>query len=256
MYTIKYLFYSSIYIKLIVLFLFISLTTIITIGLSKIKRLLMIKNYIKSFEQQFWSGIELNKFYEANHENNLNHPLGMIFKAVYEEWSSSENIKKIPEARQDIKERMSNAAHGQKILIMQICENYLDLLSAFIHIIPFVGLLGTIFGLIDVFYNLDLENGITLTNAGIGIGGSMICLVFSLIAVIIAMFLFWFFNMEVQKISDNIDKYILDLLNIFYLNLNNNVQQDSSPKNIPEKTTQQQETKVNKKNDDVLDDDV
>ena len=74
-------------------------------------------------------------------------------------------------------------------------------------------------GLIDVFYNLDLEYGITLSNAGIGIGGSMICLVFSLIVAISSMILFWFFNINIQDISDKIDGYIVDLLHIFYRNM-------------------------------------
>ena len=215
MYTLKYLFYSSIYIKIIILSLSVMLSIIIAMGMSKIKKIIMIKNYIKSFEEQFWSGIDLTQFYEANHENNLNHPLGMIFRAVFEEWQASQSLATLANAKADIKERMLNVAHKQKVKIMQTCENYMDALTTFIHVSPFVGLLGTTLGLIDVFYNLDLENGLTLSNAGIGIGGSLICIVFALLVVITAMPLFWFFNMKNQEISDQIDGYIIDLLHIF-----------------------------------------
>ena len=218
MYTIKYLFYSSFSIKLIVVFLFFFLSFTIAIGMSKLKKIIVIKKYIQSFEEQFWSGIEITQFYEANHKDNLNNPLGMIFKAVFEEWRANEALVNIS-TKQDIKERMLNVAHKKKVAIMRTCEKYMDTLTALIKIAPFLGLLGTIFGLIDVFYNLDLENGITITSAGIGIGGSMICLVFSLIVAIISMILFWFFNINIQDISDKIDGYIVDLLHIFYRNM-------------------------------------
>ena len=84
MYTLKYLFYSSFYIKLVVISLSFILTLIVAMGMSKIKKVIIIKNYINSFEEQFWSGIDLTQFYEANKEN-LNHPLGMIFKAIFED---------------------------------------------------------------------------------------------------------------------------------------------------------------------------
>ena len=192
MYTLKYLFYSSIYIKLIVISLTLILVIIMAMGISKFKKLMFIKNYIKSFEQQFWSGIDLTQFYEANKEQNLNHPLGMIFKAVFEEWKASANLQSLANAKADIKERMLNVAHRQKVLIMQTCENYMDALSTFIHCSPFLGLL---------------------------IGGSLVCIVFSLIVVVIAMPAFWFFNMKIQEISDKVDGFIIDLLHIFGRNL-------------------------------------
>lgn len=218
MYTIKYLFYSSFSIKIIVTLLLFFLSLTIAIGISKIKKIIVIKKYIQSFEEQFWSGIEITQFYEANHKNNLNNPLGMIFKAVFEEWRASETLINF-NTKQDIKERMLNVAHEKKITTMRTCEKYMDALTALIKIAPFLGLLGTIFGLIDVFYNLDLENGITITSAGIGIGGSMICLVFSLIVTITSMILFWFFDMNVKDVSDKIDGYIVDLLHFFYRNM-------------------------------------
>ena len=193
MYTLKYLFYSSFYVKLIVLSLAMILVILFAMGMSKFKKIIMIKNYIKSFEEQFWSGIDLTQFYEANKEN-LGHPLGMIFKAVWEEWIASGPLRENAFSKADIKERMLNVAHKQKVAVMKDCENYMDALSTFIHCSPFLGLLGTTIGLIDVFYNLDLENGLTLSNAGIGIGGSLICMVFAMLIVILSMILFWFFN--------------------------------------------------------------
>lgn len=213
MFTLKYLFYSSFYIKIIVVGLVVMLAMMLAMGLSKLKRLKYISSYIKSFEEQFWSGIDLANFYEANKEN-LNHPLGMIFKAVWEEWLASSSLQSSAGAKPDIKERMLNVAHLQKVKIMRTCENYMDALAMFIKIAPFLGLMGTVIGMIDIFYNIDVENGITIISSGISIGGALICLVFSLLIVILAMPIYWYFNMKIQEISDQIDTYIVDLLHV------------------------------------------
>lgn len=214
MYALKYLFYASIYIKLIVVGLVVMLGLVIAMGLSKYKKLAYIGSYIKSFEKQFWSGIDLTQFFEANKEQNLNHPLGMIFKAVFEEWQASESLRGMAMAKADIKERMLNVAHKQKVLILQTCERYVDTLVAIIRIAPFLGSLGTILGMMDVFYNIDLENGLTINDASVGIGSSLVCMVFSLVVAILSMVMFWFFNMKIQSISDQVDGFIVDLLHI------------------------------------------
>ncbi|GEM_PF-5592128 len=213
MYTLKYLFYSSFYIKVIVIGLVVMLAMIVAMGLSRLKKLKYIQAYIQSFEEQFWSGIDLSNFYESNKEN-LSHPLGMIFKAIWEEWLASSSLQTSAGAKPDIKERMLNTAHVQKVKIMRTCENYMDALAMFIKVAPFLGLMGTVIGMIDIFYNIDIENGITIVSSGIGIGGALVCLVFALLVVIISMPIYWYFNMKIQEISDRIDGYIVDLLHI------------------------------------------
>ena len=122
------------------------LVLIFAFGISKFKKMVYISSYIKEFEKTFWSGIDLTQFYEAN-KDNLEHPLGLIFKAIMEEWSASENLRGKLSSKADIKERMLNVAHIQKVKTLQVAEKYMDTLGSFIHIAPFLGLLGTILGM-------------------------------------------------------------------------------------------------------------
>ena len=109
---------------------------------------------------------------------------------------------------------MLNVAHIQKMNTLKVCERYLDILALFVYLSPFLGLLGTIIGLIDVFYNLDIENGLTILSSATGIGGSLISIVIAMISAIIAMFFHWWFNLKLRDVSDKIDVFIVDLLNL------------------------------------------
>ena len=213
MFFLKYFALSSVYVKLIIVILCLIMILSLTMALSKFKRLNYINSYIKSFEETFWSGTALDEFYKTN-KDDLKHPLGMIFKAVYEEWENSANIRTKFNSKSDLKERMLNVAHIQKMNTLKVCERYLDILALFVYLSPFLGLLGTIIGLIDVFYNLDIENGLTILSSATGIGGSLISIVIAMISAIIAMFFHWWFNLKLRDVSDKIDVFIVDLLNL------------------------------------------
>lgn len=236
MFAVKYLFYSSIYIKVIALILIASLPVVVAMALSKLKRISYINSYIKEFEKTFWSGISLDQFYEANKEN-LSHPLGMIFKAVFEEWQADAPLRNSLSAKGDIKERMLNVAHTQKVKILQTCEHYLDALRMFIHTAPFIGLLGTILGVIDVFYNIDVSNGLTISSVAYSLGGSLVCLVLAILVVILSMFVHWFFDMKLQEVSDKIDGFIVDFLHILGRTLDGTATQGTP---APDTSAQQQ----------------
>lgn len=227
----------------------------ITMALTKFKRLNYINSYIKSFEETFWSGISLDDFYKKNSEN-LNHPLGMIFKSVYEEWLANDKLKTQIGSKADIKERMLNVANVQKISVLKTCERYLDTLSLFVYITPFLGLLGTIIGIIDVFYTLDIENGLTILSAGAGIGGSLISVALSMCVVLISMFFYWWFNLKMRDVNDKLDGFIVDLLNILGRGLDGTATQGPSVDNSISGASQIVEN-INQENiDSILDNEI
>ena len=202
----------------------------LTMALTKFRRVSYINAYIKSFEKTFWSGISLDEFYESN-KANLSHPLGMIFKAVYEEWKNNDKLKNHIGSKADIKERMLNIAHVQKVSILQTCDRYLDFLALFIHSAPFLGLLGTVFGLIEIFYSIDIANGISASTSIASIGSSLIVVVASIFVVLLSMLIHWYFNLKLRDTSDKIDSFIVDLLHIFGRSLDETATQGTNVDN-------------------------
>lgn len=240
MFFLKYFITSSLYVKVAIILLFVMVIITLTMALTKFKRIRYISSYIKSFEETFWSGISLDDFYHQNSEN-LNHPLGMIFKSVYEEWEASENIRTNVYNKQDIKERMLNVANVQKLKILHTCEKYLDTLELFIKSAPFVGLFGTIIGMIEVFYNIDLQNGLNILSTATGIGEALLCVMASVVVALLSMLIHWWFNGRLRDVGDKVDGFIVDVINIFARNLDG-LATDNAPiitHNNTQQTTQQ-----------------
>ena len=239
MFFLKYFLTSTLYVKMAIILLFVMVIVALTMALTKFKRIRYINSYIKSFEETFWSGISLDDFYRQNSEN-LNHPLGMVFKAVYEEWEASENIRTNVYNKPDIKERMLNVANIQKLKVLHTCEKYLDTLELFIKSAPFVGLFGTIIGMIDVFYNIDLQNGLNILSTATGIGESLLCVITSVAVVLLSMLIHWWFNGKLRDVNDKVDSFIVDVINIFARNLDSSAINSTPPATQTIQTTAQQ----------------
>ena len=261
MFILKYLIYSGIGIKVCVLISVASIILMLTMGLTKLRRLGVIKAYIADFEKIFWSGISLDQYYEQN-KNNISHPLGMIFCAVMEEWNNSASVRTLISAKDGIKERMLNSAHKQKMSVMETVDKYIDALKHFAQLLPIIGVIGTVCGLIDVFYSIDLENGITLNDAKYGIGGSLVSISFALFGCAIAEVLHWFFAMRSTTISNQIDGFIIDLISIMSRNLDGAATSGASASSVaqqqalPKAEPQQEQVEKPAKKARPVDDDI
>ena len=73
--------------------------------------------------------------------------------------------------------------------------------------------------MVDVFYNIDLQNGLNIISAATGIGESLLCIIISVCVVLLSMLIHWWFNGQLRNISDKVDSFIVDVINIFARNL-------------------------------------
>jgi biopolymer transport protein ExbB len=97
----------------------------------------------------------------------------------------------------------------QQISILEKGMNYLGLTAA---IAPMFGFLGTIFGVIKIFYNISITNDLNIANISDGLYQKMICSCAGLFVGILAYTGFYILNSRIDKIITRIDKYTNDLL--------------------------------------------
>jgi len=109
---------------------------------------------------------------------------------------------------QEIQDAMQCEAR-QQISILEKGMNYLGLTAA---IAPMFGFLGTIFGVIKIFYNISVTNDLNIANISDGLYQKMICSCAGLFVGILAYAAYYILNNRIDKIVVRTDKYTNDLL--------------------------------------------
>lgn len=97
----------------------------------------------------------------------------------------------------------------QQISFLEKGMNYLGISAS---IAPMMGFLGTIFGVIKIFYNISITNDLNIANISDGLYQKMICSGAGLFVGIIAYSGYYILNGRIDSIVIRIDKYSNDLL--------------------------------------------
>ena len=107
-----------------------------------------------------------------------------------------------------IQESMETEARQQ----ISKLENNMNYLGITASIAPMLGFLGTIFGVIRIFYNIALTNDLNIAAISDGLYQKMICSGVGLLVGVIAYSGYYVLNGRIDKIVANIDKYANETL--------------------------------------------
>jgi biopolymer transport protein ExbB len=108
----------------------------------------------------------------------------------------------------EVQDAMQSEAR-QQISILERGMNYLGITAS---IAPMLGFLGTIFGVIKIFYNISVTNDLNIANISDGLYQKMICSGAGLFVGIIAYSGYYILNGRIDKVVVNMDKYSNNLL--------------------------------------------
>jgi len=97
----------------------------------------------------------------------------------------------------------------QQISILEKGMNYLGITAS---IAPMIGFLGTILGVIKIFYNISVTNDLNIANISDGLYQKMICSGAGLFVGIIAYSGYYILNGRIDKIVVNMDKHSNEML--------------------------------------------
>lgn len=100
-------------------------------------------------------------------------------------------------------ENTMQSASRQEIARLEDKMNYLGITAA---IAPMLGFVGTIFGVIKIFYNISVTNDLSIANISDGLYQKMICSGAGLFVGIIAYTGFYLLNGRIDKVVNQMDK--------------------------------------------------
>lgn len=161
---------------------------------------------IKKFEEQFWSGNELNNFYQKLNTNSNNlHGLELIFHAGFNEYT---RLSKQPMAKPttiiDGAQRAMRVALAREVARL---EQHLSFLATVGSTSPYVGLFGTVWGIMTSFRALGSVQQATIAMVAPGISEALIATAFGLFAAIPAVIFYNKYSSEVERIVNVYDTF-------------------------------------------------
>lgn len=161
---------------------------------------------VRKFEKQFWSGSDLNKFFsELNTRQDNLHGLEHIFYAGFSEYS---RLKQQPTAKAGAiiegAQRAMRIALAREIALL---EQHLSFLATVGSTSPYVGLFGTVWGIMTSFRALGTVQQATMAMVAPGISEALIATAMGLFAAIPAVIAYNRYASEVEQLSNLYDTF-------------------------------------------------
>lgn len=186
-----------------------------TVIFDKLLKYSALKKRSDKFEESFDNGILEEVYSEA--KKNGNHPLARIFLACMKEWKSN-NIKQIVkqggERKVALKERLSTAMQVSTNRSVQNLEKGLGFLAIVGSAAPFVGLFGTVWGIMNSFQGIAISKNTSLAVVAPGIAEALLATGIGLFAAIPAVFFYNVLSDKINQFSQRADNFSMQLLNV------------------------------------------
>lgn len=143
-------------------------------------------------------------------ENFPPHPLRAIFEAGYRELSAQVGNPGGPVKNPKALERALQIASSEQLSVL---EQNLNWLATTGSVTPFIGLFGTVWGIMDAFLGLGSAGAASLRAVGPGIAEALIATAAGLFAAIPAVIAYNHFLSRVREFGKGMDNFSLEFLN-------------------------------------------
>ncbi|MDR0717497.1 MAG: protein TolQ [Azoarcus sp.] len=208
---------ASIIVKLVMgLLAFLSLTSWYWI-FRKWFQILAARSRTNRFERDFWSGGDLNAMYNAAaggryRSGGMEH----IFEAGYREFTKLRDSSHDSAATIDGCRRAMRATFQREV---DDLEAHLAFLASVGSVSPYIGLFGTVWGIMNAFRGLSNVGAATLTHVAPGIAEALVATAIGLFAAIPAVVAYNRFAHDIDRIGIRFESFMEEFSNILQRNL-------------------------------------
>jgi biopolymer transport protein TolQ len=174
----------------------------------KLIRLRALRAQAKQFEDAFWSGGSLEELFDRI-SNRPTDPMASIFVAAMREWRRSAargllSNEALRESLRDRIERVMNIALGREV---DQLERYMTFLASVGSAAPFVGLFGTVWGIMNSFAAIAGSKNTSLAVVAPGIAEALFATALGLVAAIPAVLAFNKLNNDITRYGNRLEAF-------------------------------------------------
>lgn len=173
----------------------------------KILRFRRVTAMAEEFEQEFWSGKSLDELHKRVGEV-LDNPMALLFSSAMSEWQRSVDKGLAGGGLNTaLHERVEKVMRITVTREMERLESYLGVLATVGSTGPFVGLFGTVWGIMNAFQAIAVSHNTSLAVVAPGIAEALFATALGLIAAIPAVIAYNKFNSDMNRYANRLEGF-------------------------------------------------
>ncbi len=195
-------------VKLVMILLLLASIWVWAIVFEKLTAIRRANRAADGFEDAFWSGGSLDELYRRDGERPT-HPIAAVFGAAMREWHrSAQRLHGGSElAAAGTQERLDRAMTVTVQREMDRMERWMVFLASVGSVAPFVGLFGTVWGIMTSFQAIAASKNTSLAVVAPGIAEALFATALGLIAAIPASAAYNKFANDLGRYADRLDSF-------------------------------------------------
>ena len=164
-----------------------------------------------AFEDAFWKGGDLNELYQRASQSRTGAGLEHIFTAGFREYAKHRKQGSMADVTLDSARRAMRAAYQREI---DALDANLSGLATVGSVSPYIGLFGTVWGIMNSFRGLASVGQATLAQVAPGIAEALIATAIGLFAAIPAVVAYNRYTHDVDRLATRYETFIEEFSNI------------------------------------------
>jgi biopolymer transport protein TolQ len=168
------------------------------------------------FEREFWGGQDLNALYQGavTHRHSIG-SLERIFEAGYREFAKLRGQRE----KSDASDMVDGARRAMRATFqreMDYLERHLAFLASTGSVSPYVGLFGTVWGIMHAFRSLANVQQATLAQVAPGIAEALVATAIGLFAAIPAVVAYNRYSHDIERLATRFESFMEEFSNILH----------------------------------------
>jgi biopolymer transport protein TolQ len=190
---------ADIVVKIVMVLLLAASVWVWAIVFEKFASLRRARRAADAFEDRFWSGGSLDDLYDQDGAKP-EHPMAAVFGAAMSEWRRSLRVAGADISRSGVRDRVERAMGVTIQREMERLERWMIFLASVGSTAPFVGLFGTVWGIMHSFSAIAAMHNTNLAVVAPGIAEALFATAIGLVAAIPAVLAY-------NKISNDLSRF-------------------------------------------------
>jgi len=211
---------ASTVVQLVILLLIAASLLSWTLIFDRLRVLKKARRMAEDFEDRFWSGGDLADLYhELDREKDGPKGLANVFQAGFREFA---RLRKAGQS--DPMYLVQGAQRSMRVALnreMDLLESHLPFLATVGSTSPYIGLFGTVWGIMHAFQSLSNVKQATLALVAPGISEALVATAIGLFAAIPAVIAYNRFSSEAERLNNRYDDFIEEFSSILQRQANN-----------------------------------